>query len=134
MKKATKRTKQGRSPRASRSAGTVYSFKVALKHRKSIWRRIEARNDQTLDDLHWKIYDAFDRDDEHLYEFLFPAGADRGRDWRRLATRYVHPYCLEDPFGADEDHDAATTRLSELNSSRDKSSSTSSTSATSGNI
>jgi len=32
-------------------------------------RTIEIRGDQTLEDLHYAIFDAFDRDDEHLYEF-----------------------------------------------------------------
>ena len=39
---------------------------------KSIWRKIALRGNQTLDDLHDAIYDAFDRYDEHLYSFYFP--------------------------------------------------------------
>jgi len=36
-----------------------------------ISRTIEIRGDQTLDDLHEAIYDAFDRYDDHMYEFQF---------------------------------------------------------------
>jgi len=32
-------------------------------------RTIEIRGDQTLEDLHYAIFDAFNREDEHLYEF-----------------------------------------------------------------
>jgi hypothetical protein len=38
---------------------------------KEISRTIEIRGDQTLDDLHEAIFEAYDRDDEHLYEFQF---------------------------------------------------------------
>jgi hypothetical protein len=36
-----------------------------------ISRTIQIRGDQTLDDLHQAIFDAFDRFDEHMYEFQF---------------------------------------------------------------
>ena len=34
-----------------------------------ILRKIEIRGDQTLEDLHLAIFDAFDREEEHLYEY-----------------------------------------------------------------
>ena len=34
-------------------------------------RTIQIRGDQTLEDLHQAIFDAFDRFDEHMYEFQF---------------------------------------------------------------
>lgn len=39
-----------------------------------ISRTIQIRGDQTLEDLHHAIFDAFDRWDEHLYEFQFGKG------------------------------------------------------------
>jgi hypothetical protein len=42
-----------------------------VKLNPSISRTIEIRGDQTLGDLHQAIYDAFDRWDDHLYEFQF---------------------------------------------------------------
>ena len=39
-------------------------------------RTIQIRGDQTLEDLHHAIFDAFGRSDEHLYEFQFGKGAD----------------------------------------------------------
>ncbi len=38
---------------------------------KEIRRVIEIRGDQSLEDLHWAIFKAYDRWDEHLYEFQF---------------------------------------------------------------
>ncbi|MBY0525282.1 MAG: MarR family transcriptional regulator [Gemmataceae bacterium] len=38
---------------------------------KEISRVIEIRGDQTLEDLHHAIFEAYDRRDEHLYEFQF---------------------------------------------------------------
>ena len=56
---------------------TVYVFKVALKHRKGLWRRIEIESNQTLGDLDETIREAFGHDLwDHLSEF-FP-----GRVWR----------------------------------------------------
>lgn len=55
-------------------------------------RTIQIRGDQTLEDLHYAIFDAFNRDDEHLYEFQF---GKRPRD--RKAPVYVHPAAL-DPY------------------------------------
>lgn len=36
-----------------------------------VTRTLEIRGDQTLDDLNWCIFDAFDREEEHMFEFQF---------------------------------------------------------------
>lgn len=51
-----------------------------------ISRTIKIRGDQTLDDLHEEIFDAYDRWDEHFYEFQF---GSRPHDPKGL--RYVLP-------------------------------------------
>ncbi len=49
----------------------VYVFKVALKYRKGIWRRIEIKDDQTLADFDRIIREAFNHDTwDHLSEFF----------------------------------------------------------------
>jgi Plasmid pRiA4b ORF-3-like protein len=73
----------------------IHVYKVALKYRKSIWGRIEISSTQTLDDLHWAIFDAFDRDDEHLYAFYLTKPGDRGRQALLNAKQFVHPDALE---------------------------------------
>jgi len=42
-----------------------------IKKNPVISRTIEIRGDQTLEDLHLVIFQAFDREDEHMYEFQF---------------------------------------------------------------
>ena len=47
--------------------------KFAKKNR-GVSRTIQIRGDQTLQDLHEAIFDAFDREEEHMYEFQFGKG------------------------------------------------------------
>ena len=66
--------------------GKVYVFKVALKHRKGLWRSIEIRGDQTLGDFDGAIREAFDRDTwDHLSEFY------RGRIWESEGFGEIAP-------------------------------------------
>ncbi len=49
----------------------VYVFKVALKYRKRLWRRIEIRSEQTLGNFDNIIREAFNHDKwDHLSEFF----------------------------------------------------------------
>jgi len=75
---------------------------------KEISRVIEIRGDQTLEDLHHAIFKAYDRWDEHLYEFQFgkrpfdPAGPNYGVSSPR-------------PKQKNMSGDARTTKLDALN-------------------
>ena len=95
-----------RSRRAARTESKAvapskgFVFKVALKRRPGIWRRIAMHGDRTLRDLHQAIFAAFDREEKHLYSFYFPKAGDRGRDRLRTAVEYTHPFAAEpNPFG-----------------------------------
>jgi hypothetical protein len=90
----------------------VYVIKVVLKYDDAIWRRIEISSTQTLEDLHWAIFDAFDRYDEHLYAFSFPAPGYRSRAALREAPQYVHPAAF-DPH-QERMHDASESPLHEM--------------------
>ena len=81
-----------------------YLFKVNLKGARRIWRTIALRGDQTLDDLHEAIFEAFDRDDPHLYSFYFPKAPSRRPQSGRTPKEYTAPPMFDDhnPFG-DED-------------------------------
>jgi hypothetical protein len=57
-------------------------------------RTIQIRGDQTLEDLHHAIFDAFGRRDEHLYEFQFGKGPMDPK-----APRYVLPSDYESERG-----------------------------------
>ena len=57
-------------------------------------RTIAIRGGQTLSQLHDAIFDAFDRDDEHMYEFQ--VGGKKPMDPK--ARRYVLPMVADDAF------------------------------------
>ena len=64
----------------------VYRFKVALKLRKRLWRRIEVKGDQTLGDFDRIIREAFKYYMwDHLSEFF------RGTVWRSEGLGEIHP-------------------------------------------
>jgi hypothetical protein len=60
-------------------------------------RTIQIWGDQTLEDLHKAIFDAFDREEEHLYEFQL---GEKPKDPK--GPRYVSPNALETGRGADK--------------------------------
>ena len=57
-------------------------------------RTIQIRGDQTLEDLHHAIFDAFDRYDEHMYEYQFGKGPMDPK-----GHRYVLPTAFETDMG-----------------------------------
>jgi len=57
-------------------------------------RTIQMRGAQTLEDLHRAIFKAFDREEEHMYEFQ--VGGKGPMD--RKARRYVLPLAVNEPF------------------------------------
>jgi hypothetical protein len=83
-KKTASRERTRGTPRTSRRAAKarLYTIDVLLIGGpppedwagQKISRTIQIRGDQTLDVLHRAIFDAFDREEEHLYEFQFGKG------------------------------------------------------------
>ncbi|NMC22114.1 MAG: plasmid pRiA4b ORF-3 family protein [Thermogutta sp.] len=104
------------TPAKSKKPQRIIIFKVALSDQKDIWRRIAISAEQTLDDLHEAIFQAFDREEEHLYSFYFPQPGKKGRAALRDAVEYSHPFMLDEPTSFDEEvpRNAAETRLSKL--------------------
>ncbi|MEX2118690.1 MAG: hypothetical protein WD847_03695 [Pirellulales bacterium] len=70
--------------------------KVAKKNPK-VCRTIQIRGDQTLEQLHQAIFSAFDRWDEHMYEFQFGEGPMDPR-----AATYVLPNALQMDMGREK--------------------------------
>jgi hypothetical protein len=66
-----------------------------IKKNKVVCRTIQIRGDQTLEDLHDAIFDAFDREDQHLFEFQ--VGGKGPMDPK--AKKYVLPVAMDGPFG-----------------------------------
>ncbi|HUT90144.1 MAG TPA: plasmid pRiA4b ORF-3 family protein [Thermoguttaceae bacterium] len=108
-KTATKKKEKTKSP--DKAGIRLYTLNVELvagrvteeydDENPVVSRAIQIRGDQTLEDLHFAIFDAFDRYDEHLYEFQFGS-----RPQGRKNKRYVLPMDMEDPWfeldGAEE--------------------------------
>src|SRR5258708_28616596 len=101
---------------AKRKSTKVYHLKIKLTAAKKIWRLIANRGEQTLRDLHETIFRAFDRYDEHLYSFYFlPPGA-KGRNRRREAAEFTHPYGVDQGslWGGQPQRSAADTTIDDL--------------------
>ena len=96
----------------------VYVLKVALDNNKTIWRKIAIRGGQTLQDLHEIIFEAFDREEEHLYSFYIPNPFIQFKSKDRMlrsAIEYAHPLNLEESFVDDrKPQNAATTSILSL--------------------
>jgi hypothetical protein len=68
--------------KAGKGAENLYTLKVYIiagpvpdeYEGKEISRTIQIKGSQTLEDLHYAIFDAFDRWEEHLYEFNLGSG------------------------------------------------------------
>ena len=63
-----------------------------LKRNPEISRTIQIRGDQTLEDLHHAIFDAFDRFDEHMYEFQFGKGPNDPKGQRYVLPQAFDPH------------------------------------------
>ena len=74
----------------------TYTFHVSQPGGGRVWRTIEMGGDQTLEELHFAIQDAYDWDADHLYSFFMS-----GRAWDS-STEYTLPEDA-DPWGLDLD-------------------------------
>lgn len=100
----------------------VYTFEVFLleapvteafaKENPEVLRTIQILGNQTLEKLHDVIFKAFDRDDDHLYEFEFGNGPHDPD-----SSCYVLPIDLESPFSDDRNvsGDVTKTKIDSLN-------------------
>jgi hypothetical protein len=77
---------------------------------KVVQRVIEIRGDQTLEQLHRAIFEAFDRWDEHMYQFQFG---------KRPHDPKGPNYGIPGP-GSEKEGDARTTKLEDLNLKPDR--------------
>jgi hypothetical protein len=77
----------------------IYRLKVSLMGAPGIYRVLEASEASTFDDLHMAIFEAFHRDDPHLYSFFLT-----GKDSKSPATitrspEITHPQNTEPLMG-----------------------------------
>lgn len=116
-----KAPKKERTATAKTTDQQLYSLEVTIvsspptapaefyKKNRVVSRTIAIRGDQTLHDLHLAIFDAFDRFDDHLYEFQF---GKKPQD--RKAPRYTMPLSLDDPWEDAPPKDATKTTIDQL--------------------
>lgn len=105
-------TKKTRTKNATAKTPQLYTFDVYLisgplsekfiKKNPVVSRTIEIPGDQTFVDLHAAIFDAFGREEEHMYEFQIGGKGPQDPD----AKRYV-----SDPHDADAAGYAGDTRI-----------------------
>jgi hypothetical protein len=78
--------KGNKQKKGERKMGKVYVFKVQFKHRKSLWRRIEIIDSQTLGDFDRIIREGFSHSDyDHLSEFF------TGQAWKSRGFGEIMP-------------------------------------------
>ena len=97
---ARSRKPAARQQPAGQGQGRLYTLEVFIisgpitekfaKKNPVVSRTIRIRGDQTLEDLHHAIFDAFGRREEHTYEYQFGKGPMDPK-----AKRYVLPNALE---------------------------------------
>jgi len=109
----------------------IYRLRVKLAHDKRTYRDILMRGDQTFELLHKIIYQAFDREEEHLYRFTVKKIMHGAEDIKKLmrsmgmrvpakqqyeTTVISCPECVEDErYYADEVFNATKTRIQQIN-------------------
>jgi len=81
-----KRLPRPEPPGAQPGAALTFTFRVTYLREPDVWRVIEIRGGQTLDQLHYAIQNAVDFDTDHLYSFYMS-----NRAWDET-TEYSSPY------------------------------------------
>ena len=82
----------------------TYIFHASLPGSGRVWRKIEMRADQTLENLHFAIQNAYGWDADHLYSFFMS-----GKAWDESTE-----YCLPEGYTSGPGN-VQTTTLEELN-------------------
>lgn len=78
-----------------------YRLKISLMGFpvKELYRIIEISGNCTFERLHEKIFEAFDRYDEHMYSFFLTRQDTENMNKIMDSKEITHPYNLEDIFG-----------------------------------
>ena len=120
MKRQPAKTKRRRTTTATQDK-RLYTLDVFLvggplddafvKRNPVVSRTIEIRGDQTLAELHLAIFRAFDREEQHMYEFQ--VGGQGPQDLN--AKCYVLPMAMKDSYGGSKPAgDVTRTRLGSI--------------------
>ena len=77
----------------------LYQFKISIIGIPKLYRIIEASGNYTFDDLHEKIFEAFNRYDPHLYSFFITKSDSKSVRSIIKAPEITHPVNTEDLMG-----------------------------------
>jgi hypothetical protein len=93
-----------------------YVVKVWVNGTRRVSRTLAFRGDQTLDDVHRAIFEAFDRFDQHLYAFYFPKLIPKRGACLGMVKQFAPPEMVEDQgsVGIDGPRDSTMSRLDAL--------------------
>jgi hypothetical protein len=93
----------------------VYQLRVSIIGLPKVYRIIEASENCTFDDLHETIFDAFNRDDPHLYSFFITKKDTKSIHSIYEAPEITHPQNVENLYGfGRKKKSTAKTRLGEV--------------------
>lgn len=84
------------TPQQSRQ---VYRLKTVLKHRKSLWRRVEIQGGQTLADFDSVLHNAFDHGTGHLASFYKLVRRGQTNHFREIRLGNVDLFSSGDGLG-----------------------------------
>jgi hypothetical protein len=115
VKQSSRRIEAAATPPANLYVVSVYLVNGPMSKKfanKEISRAIEIRGDQTLEQLHYAIFQAYDRWDEHLYEFQFGT-----RPFNPVGPNYA---CPEPPPRNKQCGNARATELDDLDLKPDR--------------
>lgn len=76
----------------SELAKAVFTFRAFLKHRKSLWRRIEIQGQQTLLEMDGILREAFGHDWDHMSGFWRRVRRGNTKRFREIEMATIHPF------------------------------------------
>jgi Plasmid pRiA4b ORF-3-like protein len=92
--------------------------KSFVKKNQVICRTIQIRGDQTLEDFHNTIFEAFDREEEHLYEFQIGGKGPMDPEARRYVLNIAEGVMLTDD---EADGNVSETTIASIGLKKDES-------------
>ncbi len=72
LAKKTETTPKAVSEKKDSTSIRLFTFRVALRHKATIWRDIAITEKSSFEDFHDCIFEAFERYDDHMWSFFLP--------------------------------------------------------------
>ena len=92
---------------------SIHVLKVALMHDRRTYRSIGIRGDQSLKDLHYAIFQAFEMEEMHLYSFFLPPRPTTSKRVIMDSIEFTDPQAVFAAAG-NEQYDASAIAIANL--------------------